>query len=55
MLISLLAELWINRQCVLLGYSNPLLAPKPNGVHTQLIWLNSQIFLPGRVVSDWYY
>lgn len=24
-------------------------------MHRQLIWMNSQIFLPGRVVSDWFY
>lgn len=37
-----------------------LLCPNPNSpkyidVPRRLVWMNSQIFLLGRVVSDWYY
>lgn len=55
MLTSLLVKLLINKQWAIAANSNPPRQAPHIDIYMQLIWMNSQIFLPGRVVSDWYY
>ena len=55
MLTSLLVKLLINNQWAIAANSNPPRQAPHIDIYMQLIWMNSQIFLPGRVVSDWYY
>ena len=55
MLTSLLVKLLINKQWAIAANPNPLHQAPHIDIYMQLIWMNLQIFLPGRVVSDWYY
>ena len=55
MLTSLLVKLLINKQWALAANPNPPHQAPHIDIYMQLIWMNPQIFLPGRVVSDWYY
>lgn len=55
MLTSLLVKLLINKQWAIAANPNPPHQAPHIDIYMQLIWMNPQIFLPGRVVSDWYY